>query len=446
MYIERKIYKDLLDWKHTSNGASAILIEGARRVGKSFIAKKFAEKEYKSYIFIDFSVAESGVIGLFDSALSDLDEFFTSLSLVYGIKLYERQSVLIFDEIQTYPKARQMIKHLVADGRYDYIETGSLLSIKSNVKDIVLPSEEESIEMHPITFDEFLKALGEEDKVLYMQDKFYKLEPLGEAVHRSIMKRFREYLCVGGMPQAVVEYINSKDFEKVDKIKHKILKLYRNDISKYALNHKNKVLSISDEIPSQLSKHENSFRLSSIKKSARYRTYEDAFMWLDEAMIASPCYNVNDPNVGLRLSYESSKMKMFMADTGLLISHTFNDKKYLDNELYKGIMLKKLAINEGMIMENIVAQMLKASQHKLFYYSKARTENDSALEIDFLISDKNKICPIEVKSSNYTSHKSLDRFSEKFKKRIGKSYIIYTKDIQLKDGIICLPVYLTFLL
>ncbi|PID67077.1 MAG: ATPase [Fusobacteriales bacterium] len=439
----RSIYNELLDWKSSSNGKTALLIEGARRIGKSYIAKYFAEKEYKSYIIIDFAKLDDNLTKLFDAALIDLDSFFTSLSLIYKTKLHNRNSLIIFDEVQQFPKARQMIKYLVEDGRYDYIETGSLLSIKTNVMDIVLPSEEESIKMYPITFPEFLLAMGEELKLEYMQDKFNKLEQLGEAVHRSIMKLFREYLCVGGMPQAVVSYIDSKDFEKVDKIKRQILKLYRNDIAKFALRYNKKVLSIFDEIPAQLSKHEKVFNLASISKTARYRSYEDAFMWLDDAMIASPCYNVSDPNVGLRLSYNNAKMKMFMADTGLLISHTFNDKTFMNNSLYKDILFKKLGINEGMIMENIVAQMLKANKHNLFYYSKNRDEKSPAIDIDFLINIDNKISPIEVKSSNYIAHKSLDRFYEKFKNRLGKSYIIYTKDIKIVDKIVCLPVYLT---
>ncbi len=446
MDIKRSIYKELLNWKRNSNGKTAILIEGARRIGKSYITREFAKNEYKSYIVIDFSLLNSDMEDLFNVATRSLNDFFIGLSLIYNTRLYERDSVIIFDEVQMYPKARQMIKHLVADGRYDYIETGSLLSIKNNVQDIILPSEEESIEMYPISFFEFLKATGNDIILEYIVEKFNKCESVGEAQHRNIMKIFRKYLCVGGMPQAVVEYINTEDFEKVDKIKSQILKLYRNDISKFSFSNKSKVLSIFDEIPSQLSKHEKSFNLASLTKHARFRDYEDSFMWLNEAMIANSCYNVTDPNVGLRLSNDTSKRKMFMGDTGLLISHTFNDKKFMDNTLYKDILFKKLGINEGMIMENITAQMLKSSGHKLFYYSKPRRDNSSAIEVDFLITNKNKISPIEVKSSNYITHKSLDRFRQKFKDRVGQPYIVYTKDLKIKDGIICLPIYMVELL
>ncbi len=446
MEIKRTIYNELLEWKNRSKGRTALLVEGARRIGKSFIVKKFAENEYKSYILIDFAIIDDRVKQIFEFALQDLEDFFTSLSLVYEKKLYRRDSVIIFDEVQQFPFARQMIKYLVADGRYDYIETGSLLSIKTNIEGIVLPSEEESIEMFPLTFDEFLVALGDEVKLDYMRNKYSRLEPLGDAIHRSIMRNFREYLCVGGMPQAVVEYIKTKDFESVDRVKRQILKLYRNDVAKFALNNRNKVLAIFDQIPAQLSRHEKSFNLASLSKNARFRNYEDAFIWLDEAMIASPCYNVSDPSVGLRLSYDSAKMKLYMADTGLLISHTFNDKKFINNSLYKSIFLKKLSVNEGMLIENITAQMLRASGHKLFYYAKARKEKSSAIEIDFLIEKKGKISPLEVKSSNYIAHKSLDRFIDKYKRKLGQPYIIYTKDLKIKDGIVCLPVYLTFLL
>ncbi len=322
----------------------------------------------------------------------------------------ERESLIIFDEVQQYPKARQMIKYLVADGRYDYIETGSLLSIKANVQDIVIPSEEESINMHPISFDEYLIAINEDALLGYIRDRFENLAPIDEAIHRKVMKLFRQYLLIGGMPQALSSFIENGDFEKSEKIKKQILKLYRNDIGKFAGRNKNKVLAIFDEIPSALSKHDKAFRLASLNKSARKRDYEDAFIWLDEAMIVNPSYNINDPNIGLRLNADNSKLKLFMADTGLLISHSFNDKDFIDNELYRNIFLKRLGINEGMLMENVVAQMLRASGHKLFFHSKPKNEKSSAIEVDFLISRKNKICPIEVKSSGYTTHKSLDIF------------------------------------
>lgn len=377
----------------------------------------------------------------------DLDLFFNELSAVFSTKLYERESLIIFDEVQCFPKARELIKFLVKDGRYDYIETGSLISIKQNIKDIVIPSEEEHLSLRPLDFEEFLWALGDETSLPYAKKCYEKLKPLGQAVHRKMLNSFRQYVLIGGMPQAVASYVETKDFEKADKIKKTILTLYRQDITRFASGYESKVKAIFDEIPAQLSKKEKKFNISSLGKSSKTRTYEDAFMRLNDGMIINTCYNATDPNVGLSMYLDNSSMKCYMADTGLLITHAFNDNDYLNNNLYKAILLDRLSVNEGMIMENYVAQAFAANGHKLYFYSRSDTNNrENNMEIDFLIIKGKKICPIEVKSSSYLTHSSLDKFMKKFKDRIGQSYILYDKDIAIKDNIICLPIYMAIFL
>lgn len=447
MELYRKAYQDLLKWKKESCGSTAVMIEGARRVGKSTLVQTFGKKEYKSCLIIDFTLFPKEIKDVFENELHDFDSFFQKLSIYYNVPLFIRESVIIFDEVQIYPKARQLIKHLVADGRYDYIETGSLISLKQNVESIVLPSEEEYIQMHPLDFEEFLLAMGEVNLYSYIKECYEKKNPVGDAIHRKIMNLFRQYMIVGGMPQSVLEYIKTKDFGRTDVIKRRILKIYRDDVSKFAKGYESKVLSIFDELPAQLSKHEKKFRMASLHKNARFRDYEDAFMWLSEAKIADVAFNSTDPNVGLGLYADRMTLKCYMEDTGLLFSHAFYDDEGIDNEIYKAILFDKLGINEGMFMENIVAQMLTCSGHNLYFYSRAdRINRDQNMEIDFLIKKGKKICPIEVKSSNYRTHSSLDKFKAKFSKRIGDSYIIYTKDLKVEDGIICLPVYMTALL
>ena len=445
--LKRKIYDKLLEWKNQSNGSTAILIDGARRVGKSYIAEEFGKSEYKSYILIDFGKAPQDVLDLFIHDSANLDLFFAKLSAFYAKTLHKRNSLIIFDEVQQFPRARQLIKYLVADGRYDYIETGSLIRLKKNVQDIIIPSEEEHIEMFPMDFEEFLWAMGDEATVPLIRTCFESKTPLGQALHRKIMNDFRQYVLVGGMPQSVIAYLKEKNFEASDVAKRRIIKLYRDDVSKFAEGYENKVFALFDGIPAQLSKKEKKYKLSSISKEARFRTYEDSFIWLHEAMVVNTCFNATDPGVGLALSADNTTQKCYMADTGLLVTHTFMDNAFTENELYRAILFDKLNINEGMIMENIVAQMLRTNGHKLYFYSRSDTDNrENHMEIDFLITEGKKIAPIEVKSSNYTSHSSLDKFRNKFSSKIGNSYILYSKDVMIKDGIIHLPFYMAMFL
>lgn len=445
--LKRKIYDKLLEWKNQSNGSTAILIDGARRVGKSYIAEEFGKSEYKSYILIDFGKAPQDVLDLFIHDSANLDLFFAKLSAFYAKTLHKRNSLIIFDEVQQFPRARQLIKYLVADGRYDYIETGSLIRLKKNVQDIIIPSEEEHIEMFPMDFEEFLWAMGDEATVPLIRTCFESKTPLSQALHRKIMNDFRQYVLVGGMPQSVIAYLKEKNFEASDVAKRRIIKLYRDDVSKFAEGYEDKVFALFDGIPAQLSKKEKKYKLSSISKKARFRTYEDSFIWLHEAMVVNTCFNATDPGVGLALSADNTTQKCYMADTGLLVTHTFMDNAFTENELYRAILFDKLNINEGMIMENIVAQMLRTNGHKLYFYSRSDTDNrENHMEIDFLITEGKKIAPIEVKSSNYTSHSSLDKFRNKFSSKIGNSYILYSKDVMIKDGIIHLPFYMAMFL
>jgi predicted AAA+ superfamily ATPase len=447
MVLKRKIYQKLLDWKKKSDGSSCLMLDGARRTGKSFICEQFGKNEYKSMILIDFGNIAKEIADIFENESSDLDLFFSKLSAYYGVTLYKRGSLIVFDEVQMFPRARQLVKYLVADRRYDYMETGSLLSLKQNVKDILIPSEEEHLEVFPLDFEEFLLAMGDETTVPFLSRCFMQKKPLGQALHRKVMNDFRQYLLVGGMPQAVLSYLEEKDFAAADQIKKRILTLYRNDISKYAAAYKNKVTAIFDSIPGQLSKKEKKYKLSSIGKEARFRSYEDAFMWLGDAMIVNPCFNATEPQVGLSLSSDHSTQKIYMADTGLLVTHAFRDNDFSGNELYRAILLDKLNINEGMLIENIAAQMLRCNGHRLYFFSRSDTNNrQNMMEIDFLISGQNKISPVEVKSSAYKKHSSLDKFRKKFGSKLGDSYVLYPKDIMIKDDIIHLPLYMTMFL
>lgn len=447
MMLKRKIYDRLLKWKKESSGETAILIDGARRVGKSYICEQFAQNEYKSYILIDFGNVSNDILELFTNDSSNLDLFFAKLSAYYSTTLHKRESLIIFDEVQQFPRARQLIKYLVADGRYDFLETGSLIRLKKNVQDIIIPSEEEHIEMFPMDFEEFLWAMGDEATVPLLRQCFETKTPLGQALHRKIMNDFRQYILVGGMPQSVLAYQKEKQFEDADRTKRRILQLYRDDVSKFAASYEEKVFAVFDGIPGQLSKKEKKYTLSSISKSARFRSYEDSFLWLNEAMIVNTCFNATDPNVGLALSSDHTTQKCYMADTGLLITQTFMDRPFTENDLYKAILFDKLDINEGMIMENIVAQTLRSNGHKLYFYSRTDKENrKNHMEIDFLITEKKKISPIEVKSGNYRSHSSLDKFRSKFASKLGNAYILYTKDLMIKDNIIHLPIYMAMFL
>ena len=445
--LRRKIYDRLVSWKQNSKGSSALLIDGARRVGKSYIAEQFAADEYRTHITIDFGNAPKDVLDLFVYDSADLDLFFAKLAAFYSTTLHKRESLIIFDEVQQYPRARQLIKYLVADGRYDYLETGSLIRLKKNVQDIIIPSEEEHIEMFPMDFEEFLWAMGDEATVPLIRRCFETRKPLGQPLHRKVMKDFRQYLLVGGMPQAVLAYLDGKNFEAADEAKRRILRLYRDDVSKFAEGYEDKVFAIFDGIPGQLSKKEKKYTLSSLDKNARFRTFEDSFIWLSEAMVVNTCFNATDPNVGLALSADHTKQKCYMADTGLLVTLTFMDKSYTDNELYRAILFDIMDINEGMLMENMVGQILRTNGHKLYFYSRSDNEHrENHMEIDFLITEGKKISPIEVKSGNYRSHSSLDKFRTKFSSKVGQSYILYTKDVMTKDNILHLPLYMAMCL
>ena len=450
--MKRKIYEDILKWKKESNGTTALLIEGARRVGKSYIAEKFAKENYKSFILIDFSKAADEVKRLFNEYLDNLDYLFTYLSQYYGTKLYEKESLFIFDEIQFCPKARGAIKHLVADGRYDYIETGSLISIKKNVKDILIPSEEEKLKMYPFDFEEFLWAMGNDTLMDFIKECYEKKRPLGQALHRKAMDYFKEYMIVGGMPQAVEMYSKTRDFEKVDKIKRNILNLYREDIRKHSEELNLKVEQIFDTIPSQLQKHEKKFNISSLDENARYRNYEGAFYWLNDACLVNIAYNTTEPNIGLGQRMDTNSLKCYMFDTGLLLSMTFNEKNIVNEEIYKKILFDKLSFNEGMIIENIVAQMLVSSGRKLYFFSRNEREDSSeTMEVDFLISadkitSRHNIIPIEVKSGDRYTFTSLKKLKNKYNDYLDKSIIIHTKDLKEDNDIIYIPIYMTALL
>ena len=447
MNLRRKLYDTMLEWKRSSGGKTALLIDGARRVGKSYIVRQFGEQEYKSMIMLDFANVPKEITDLIENESHDLDLFFSKLSAFCRTRLYKRGSLIVFDEVQMCPKARQLIKYLVADGRYDYIETGSLISLKQNVNSIVIPSEEEHVSMYPLYFEEFLWAVGDDVTAQTIRECFSRLTPLGQALHRRIINDFRQYLLTGGMPQAVLEYAASKDFAAVDKIKRGILTLYRNDIVKFANGSQSRVTAIFDGIPGQLSKKEKRYRLSSISKSARSRSYENAFVWLSEAMIVNPCFNATDPNTGLGLSRDDTTQKCYMADTGLLVTHAFWDNKYADNDLYRAILFDRLSVNEGMIMENYAAQALRANGHSLYFYSSHDRENSANnMEIDFLLSKRGKVSPVEVKSSSYQKHSSLSKFLTKYKSRTGTPYILYQKDLCTRDGVVHLPIYMAMCL
>lgn len=450
--MKRKIYDDLLNWKNTSRGTSALLIEGARRVGKSYIVEEFAKQEYDSYLLINFRKTPQEVKHWFDIYLEDIDKLLQNLQLHYNKRLTPRHSLIIFDEVQACPRAREAVKFLVEDGRFDYIETGSLISIKKNVKGIVIPSEEDKLEMHPMDFEEFLWAVGNMTLMPFIRQCFENKTPLGQALHRKAMDLFRLYLVIGGMPQAVLAYTETKDFTMVEAAKRRILNLYRNDISQYADNLESKVTAIFDELPSQLQKHEKRFNLASLNQDARMRDYDSAFLWLSDARIINICYNATEPIVGLRLNEERTTLKCYMADTGLLVSHSFDEHGRVPIEIYQKLILGKLEINEGMLVENIVAQMLRTSGRNLFFFSKySHSVAAERMEIDFLIAKskittRHNVSPIEVKSSARYSLTSLMKFVKKYSSFLSTPLVLHDSDVNIKDGITYLPLYMTGLL
>ena len=445
--MERKIYQRLKQWKE-EGGRTALLIDGARRVGKTHIALEFAKREYKTFLFIDFNRAGSAVKTLFNEGLEDLETFFATLSALYNVRLHKRESLVVFDEVQLFPRARAAIKYLVEDGRFDYLETGSLMSIKRNVQDIVIPSEEEHVRMFPMDFEEFLWALGYETLMPFIQECFANKRALGQALHHKAMDLFRQYMIIGGMPQVVDNFARNRDFALADRVKRTILDLYRADIAKHAVGYETRVRSIFEEIPSQLQKHEKKFRLSSLKKEARFRDYKDALFWLDDAMIVNTCYNSTEPNVGLNLNSERTTLKCYMADTGLLLSHAFDEKAIVSQGIYPQLLFEKLEINKGMLVENIVAQMLAASGHKLYFYSNSSREDAaSRMEIDFLIagstlSSRHNISPIEVKSGKNYTLSSLKKFMSKYAGMLQTPYVVHPRDMREEGGIVFLPYYM----
>ena len=452
MILQRKIYRKLLDWKNECQGTKAIMVEGARRIGKSTIVEEFAKREYESYILIDFAKKDKVVEGYFNSYLNNLDDLFMMLGTYFGVNLIPRKTVIIFDEVQMFPQARAAIKYLVADGRYDYIETGSLISIKENVKDIVIPSEERSITMYPLDFEEFAWALGEKQLLNYVRSCFENRAPLERSMHNKAMMLFKQYMLVGGMPKPVTIYIESgKNFSAVDAEKRDILKLYRNDIMKIRSQYRGKVLAIFDQIPGLLSQHEKRVVFKDIQAGSYADQYRDTFFWLSDSMISNECFLCNDPNVGLSINEERTYVKCYLGDTGLLLSHAFDENELLENKVYAQIFNDKLSINEGMLYENVIAQMLVANGHKLYFYTHYSTEKHrNDMEIDFLISNnsklKYKMYPIEVKSGKKYTTSSLERFTEKYKSRIGESYIIHPKNLIIKNDIVCIPAYMAFCL
>lgn len=437
------MYDRLLQWKRESKGSTAIFVDGARRVGKSHLCELFAKQEYDSYMLVDFGKLPKQVRDIFENDSDDIDMLLLRLSAYYRVTLRERRSAIVFDEVQLYPRARQLIKYLVADGRYDYIETGSLITLRKNVEDILIPSEEEHVEMFPLDFEEFCWA-REDEATAPMLRKFYeKRKPLGQAVHRRVMNDFRLYLLVGGMPQAVTKYLETKDLGQADRAKRLILDLYRADVTKFAKGYEARILSIFDNIPSQLSRKEKRYKLSSLNKQARFRDYEDAFVWLDESMVVNTCLNASDPSAMLAASASHATQKLYLGDTGLLVTLAFRDRDYADNELYRAVLLDKLNVNEGMLAENAVAQMLRPHHSQLYFYSRIDpTNRKNTMEIDFLTASHGKPFAIEVKSGRYRPHASLDKFTAKFGKACGQPVILYTKDIMESEGILHLPIYM----
>lgn len=437
--FKRKIYDKLLEWKRDSDGKTALLVEGARRIGKSTVVETFARQEYESYILIDFSTASKAVKELFED-ISDLNYLFLQLQLQYKVDLRERNSLIIFDEVQLCPLARQAIKSLVKDHRYDYIETGSLISIKKNVQNILIPSEERKIDMYPMDYEEFLWAIGDTTTTPLIQKMYEAGMPLGEKTNRKLLRDFRLYMLIGGMPQAVDEYIQTNNFRKVDAVKRDILRLYEDDFKK--IDQTGKLSLLFDAIPAQLNKNASRYQVSSVLSGDRADTILELIAELKESKTVLVSYHANDPGAGMASNRDLTRFKLFLSDTGLFTTLMFKDKDFTENVIYEKLLNDKLSTNLGYLYENVVAQMLTASGNELFYYTFMNETSRHNYEVDFLMARKNKICPIEVKSSGYKTHKSLDEFSKKYSDRILKKYLIYTKDFGKDEDIVCMPVYM----
>ena len=435
----RKIYREILEWKENRSDKYALLVKGARRVGKSTIVEEFAKKEFKSYIMIDFAHVSKDIKDLFEDTY-DLDFFFLQLQQLSGTKLYEKESVIIFDEVQLLPKARQAIKYLVADGRYKYIETGSLLSIKKNTKDILIPSEEHKISMYPMDFEEFLWAIGDEVSIETIKILLEKKRPAGNAIHRNLMRIFRLYMLIGGMPQAVETYLEKNNLQEVDEIKREIVDLYEEDFTK--IDASGLAGDIYDAIPANLSSNASRYILSNAREGTRSERVLDLLPDILSSYTVNIAYHANNPAVGMALEKDVGRYKLFTSDVGLFVTLAFRDKNYVENIIYNKLLSDKLEANLGYVYENAVAQMLVAKGNNLFYYTMGNNSSNHLYEIDFLISTGNKICPIEVKSGNYRCHKSLDQFCDKFRSRIGNKYLAHTKDYKWENGINYIPVYM----
>lgn len=438
---KRKIYDSILRWKQERNGSTALLIKGARRVGKSTIAKEFAKNEYKSFISIDFAKASDAVKGLFDN-IDNMDYLFLQLQALYHVTLHERNSVLIFDEIQLCPKARQAIKYLVEDGRYDYIETGSLLSIRKNNEGILIPSEETRITMYPLDYEEFLMAIGETNTINLIKYSYDNLKPLGDAVNREMMRLFRLYMLVGGMPQAVNTYLDTNNLATTDAVKREIIELYLDDLRK--IDSTGKASRLFESIPGQLATSKLRFEPWSVLQNVTAEKLDDIWTDLEDSLTVNFAYRTTDPNVGLGLHRDNNSFRIYMCDTGLFVTLALWDKEVAENTLYQKLLSDKLSADLGYVYENVVAQMLRAAGHKLYYYTfPADKERKKYYEIDFLTVSGNKINPIEVKSSGYKVHRSIDVFGERYPARIGQSYMIYTKDLRKDGTMIYIPAYMT---
>lgn len=443
MIFKRKLYDEMLDWKRSRQGATALLVQGARRVGKSTLVEHFARCEYKSYILLDFSKTSKRLNELFEDMM-DLDFFFLSLQNLMGVKLYPRESVIIFDEVQFQPLARQAIKHLVADGRYDFIETGSLISIRKNVKDILIPSEETRMTLYPLDFDEFLWATGDEVTPIQLREAFSMWRAVGQAVHRKWMRLLRTYMLVGGMPQSVVEYILHNNLRQCDDVKREIIALYDQDFRK--IDAAGRLSGLFNAIPSQLTNNAQRYKVGPVVGHQTRTRIMELLADLEDSQTILIANQVNDPNVGMEMSKDLNHYKMFAADTGLFVTLAFKDKNYTDNIIYQKLLSDKLAANLGYVYENLIAQMLVASGNKLFYYTFPSGKGNNNYEIDFLLSKGNKLCPVEVKSSGYKTHASLDAFCEKYSSRVNERILLYTKDYQKNGPTHCVPIYYAGLL
>ena len=441
--FKRKIYDSLLDWKKTSGGKTALLVEGPRRVGKSTVVEKFAQNEYESYILVDFYTASPETKALFDD-LSDLNYIFLQLQLAYQVSLKERKSCIVFDEVQMCPKARQAIKALVKDGRYDYIETGSLISIRKNVKDILIPSEEKKIRMYPMDYEEFKWALGDEVTIPILKEKYEEKKPLGQAVFRKMLRDFRLYILVGGMPQAVERYITTNDLSQVDDVKRDILTLYEDDFRK--IDPTGKISALFDAIPAQLMGNASRYQVSSVISGNRAGDVLEQITELKDSGTVLVSYHANDPGVGMAHNKDLRKFKLFTVDTGLFVTLAFKDRDFTENDIYTKLLNGKLKANLGYIFENIVAQILATNGHELYYHTFLNEKTNHNYEVDFLISEKNKVSVIEVKSSGYKTHSSIDAFSSKYSSRIMRKILLYTKDYQKEESLEYMPIMWTMFL